>query len=214
MSDHQKAAIVTGAGRGLGLAAARELHARGYRLALLSPSGAAEVAARELGAIGRTGSVTNQSDLAALVAEAHSTFGRIDAVVNSTGNAPVAPSGELLDLSEHNWYVGTDMVFLNVVRMARLVTPIMAAQGGGAFVNISTFAALEPDPTYPVSSCMRAALAGYTKLFADRFAALGIRMNNVLPGMIDNYPADAADSGCPLWRGWRGRQDDRVSVIR
>ena len=84
------------------------------------------------------------------------------------------------------------MVFLNVVRMARLVTPIMAAQGGGAFVNISTFAALEPDPTYPVSSCMRAALAGYTKLFADRFAALGIRMNNVLPGMIDNYPADAA----------------------
>ena len=108
---------------------------------------------------------TNQSDLAALVAEAHSTFGRIDAVVNSTGNAPVAPSGELLDLSDHDWYAGTDMVFLNVVRMARLVTPIMAAQGGGAFVNISTFAALEPDPTYPVSSCMRAALAGYTKLF-------------------------------------------------
>ena len=92
MSDHQKAAIVTGAGRGLGLAAARELHARGYRLALLSPSGAAEVAARELGAIGRTGSVTNQSDLAALVVAAHSTFGRIDAVVNSTGNAPVAPA--------------------------------------------------------------------------------------------------------------------------
>ena len=68
----------------------------------------------------------------------------------------------------------------------------MEAQGGGAFVNVSTFAAFEPDPTYPVSSCMRPALAGYTKLFADRYAAKGIRMNNVLPGMIDNFPAEEA----------------------
>ena len=39
---------------------------------------------------------------------------------------------------------------------------------------------------------MRAALAGYTKLFADRYAAKGIRMNNVLPSMIDNFPAEEA----------------------
>ena len=212
MSDHQKAAIVTAAGRGLGLAAARELHARGYRLALLSPSGAAEVAAREFGAIGRTGSVTREADLAALVADAHGAFGRIDAVVNSTGNAPAAPRGELLEISDQDWHAGADMVFLNVVRMARLVTPIMAAQGGGAFVNISTFAAFEPDPSYPVSSCMRAALAGYTKLFADRYAAQGIRMNNVLPGMVDNYPADAA-SLARIPAGRYGKVDEVAKTI-
>ena len=145
--------------------------------------------ARELGAIGRTGSVTNADELAALVADAHDAFGRIDAGVNSTGNAP---NGTVLEISDQDWHDGVDMVFLNVVRMARLVTPIMEAQGGGAFVNVSTFAAFEPDPTYPVSSCMRAALAGYAKLFADRYAAKGIRMNNVLPGMIDNFPAEEA----------------------
>ena len=198
MSDQHKAAIVTAAGRGLGLAAARELHARGYQLALLSPSGAAETAARELGGIGRTGSVTEPDDLAALVDDTVAAFERIDAVVNSTGSAP---SGDLLEIADADWHAGADMVLLNVVRIARLVTPIMRQRGGGAFVNISTFAAFEPDPVYPVSSCMRAALAGYTKLFADRYAADGIRMNNVLPGMIDNYPEDpTAVSRIPIGR--------------
>ncbi|MDA0260794.1 MAG: SDR family oxidoreductase [Proteobacteria bacterium] len=187
MSVGQKSAIVTAAGRGIGLAVARELHARGYRLALLSPSGSAAAVARELGGIGRTGSVTNPDDLAALVADAERAFGRIDAVVNNTG---AAAQGALLEISDDDWHAGVDMVFLNVVRMARLVTPIMVAQGGGAIVNISTYAAFEPDPAYPVSSCMRAALAGYTKLFADRYAVQGIRINNVLPGLIDNYPTD------------------------
>lgn len=189
MSEAHKAAIVTAAGRGLGLAAARELHARGYRLALLSPSGAAERAARELSGIGRSGSVTEPDDLAALVDDTMAAFGRIDAVVSSTGSAP---AGDILEIADADWHAGADMVLLNVVRIARLVTPIMRRQGGGAFVNISTFAAFEPASAYPVSSCMRAALAGYTKLFADRYAAEGIRMNNVLPGMIDNYPEDPA----------------------
>jgi NAD(P)-dependent dehydrogenase (short-subunit alcohol dehydrogenase family) len=77
---------------------------------------------------------------------------------------------------------------LNVVRMARLVTPIMQKQGGGAIVNISTFAAFEPDPAFPVSSSLRTALASFTKLYADRYAADGIRMNNILPGFVDSYP--------------------------
>ena len=74
---------------------------------------------------------------------------------------------------------------LNVVRMARLVTPVFLAQGGGAMVNISTFAAFEPEPGFPVSSSLRSALAGFVKLYADRYAADSIRMNNVLPGYMD-----------------------------
>ena len=62
---------------------------------------------------------------------------------------------------------------------------------GGAIVNVSTFSAFEPSPAFPVSSALRAALGGFTKLYADEYAARGIRMNNVLPGFVESYPVDA-----------------------
>jgi len=66
--------------------------------------------------------------------------------------------------------------------------PVMQAQKSGAIINISTFAAFEPDPVFPTSGVFRAGLAAYTKLFADKYAAENIRMNNVLPGFIDSLP--------------------------
>ncbi|MBP6786971.1 MAG: SDR family oxidoreductase, partial [Candidatus Promineofilum sp.] len=117
-------------------------------------------------------------------------YGRIDAVVNNTGHPP---KGDLLDISDADWHLGLDLLVLNVVRMARLVTPVFVRQGGGAMVNISTFSAFEPELTFPVSSSLRSGLAGFTKLYADRYAADGIRINNVLPGYMDNYPESAAN---------------------
>ena len=183
--SNSKVAVVTAAGRGMGAAIARELAGDGFQLALLSNSGGAEALAPELGGIGMTGSVTEVQDLAALVKRAMDKYGRIDAVINNTGHPPKGP---LLEIPDDAWHQGLDIVLLNVVRMARLVTPLMLAQGGGAIVNISTFAAFEPSPAFPVSSSLRAALASYTKLYADQYAAQGIRMNNLLPGFIDSYP--------------------------
>jgi NAD(P)-dependent dehydrogenase (short-subunit alcohol dehydrogenase family) len=82
------------------------------------------------------------------------------------------------------------LVVLNVVRIARLATPVMLQQGGGAIVNISTFSAFEPSAAFPLSSSLRAALAGFAKLYADRYAAEGVRMNNILPGFIENFEID------------------------
>ena len=65
---------------------------------------------------------------------------------------------------------------------------IAAIIGGGSIVNVSTFAAFEPDPDFPTSAVFRAGLASFTKLFANQQAASGIRMNNVLPGFIDSLP--------------------------
>lgn len=180
-----RVAIVTAAGRGMGAAIAKELAADGYRLALMSNGGGAETLAAELGGIGLTGSVTESDDLAGLVERTMTEFGRIDAVVNNTGHAPKGP---LLELTSEDWHHGLDLMVLNVVTMARLVTPIMQAQGGGAIVNISTFAAFEPSLGFPVSSALRAALGAFAKLYADDNASAGIRMNNVLPGYIDSYP--------------------------
>ncbi|MGR4868341.1 SDR family oxidoreductase [Variovorax sp. LARHSF232] len=176
-------AIVTAAGRGMGAAIARELHARGYRLALMSPSGSAEALAKELGGFGLSGSVAKEEDLRRLVEGAAKAYGRVDAVVNHTGHPP---KGDLLDIGDDGWIQGNDMMVLSVVRMARLVTPLMLAQGQGAFVNITTFAAFEPSPKFPVSCAYRAAVGAFTKLYADRYAAHNIRMNALLPGYIDS----------------------------
>jgi NAD(P)-dependent dehydrogenase (short-subunit alcohol dehydrogenase family) len=181
----QKVAIVTAAGRGMGAAIARELVAADYRVALMSNGGGALTLARELGGIGLTGSVTEPGDLETLVNRTVDAYGRVDAVVNNTGHPPTGP---LLEIVDADWHLGLDLVMLNVVRMARLVTPIMLKQGGGAIVNISTVAAIEPNPSFPVSSSLRAALASFTKMYADRYAKDGIRMNNILPGFVDSYP--------------------------
>jgi NAD(P)-dependent dehydrogenase (short-subunit alcohol dehydrogenase family) len=127
-----------------------------------------------------------------LVDAAMQAFGRIDAVVNHTGHPP---KGDLLELSDEKWALGNDMMVLPVVRMARLVTPHMLARRKGAFVNITTFAALEPSLAFPISCAYRAGVAAFTKLYADRYAADNIRMNALLPGYVDSLvhkPATAA----------------------
>ena len=190
--DGRKVAIVTAGGRGMGAAIARVLAARDHALVLMSPGGSAEALAAELDAIGVNGSVTRPEDLEALVAAAMDAYGRIDAVANNTG---FPPKGPLLEIPDEDWHDGLDMVLMNVIRMARLVTPIMAGQGGGAIVNISTYAAVEPSPAYPVSATFRAGLSAFTKLNADRYAPDGIRMNNILPGFIDTHGVDDEVAG-------------------
>ncbi|PPD14608.1 MAG: 3-oxoacyl-ACP reductase [Methylobacterium sp.] len=180
-----KVAILTGAGKGMGGACARELAARGWKVALLSPSGGAETLAKELGGVGVTGSVTEEADLQRLIDAAMNAWGQIDGAVLSTGHPP---KGDLLALTDEDWRKGLDLIILNVVKVARLVTPIFESRGGGAIVNISTFAAFEPDPAFPISCTLRAGLASFTKLYADQYAAKNIRMNNLLPGFIDSLP--------------------------
>lgn len=180
-------AIVTAAGRGIGEACARRLTADGFTPVLLSRSGSAVEVANELGGDGYEGSVTDPDDLAALVETTYERYGRIDAVVNNTGHPA---TGELLEISDEAWHEGLDLVLLNTVRMARLVTPIMKERGDGAIVNISTFSAFEPSSAFPVSSVLRAGLGSFTKLYADRHAADGIRMNTVQPGFVESYDVD------------------------
>lgn len=202
MTTDKKVAVITGGGRGMGAAIARELHARGYAIAVMSPSGSAEALAEELGgppgALGFTGSTAEAGDIEALAAAALEAHGRIDAVVNHTGGPP---KGDLIEISDDDWRRGLDLIILSVVRMARLVTPVMERQGGGAIVNITTFSAFEPSLTFPTSSVLRAGIGAYTKLYSDRYAGAGIRMNSLLPGFIDSlaHKPETAE-GIPLGR--------------
>ena len=181
----QKVAVVTAAGSGMGAAVAGTAAQGGYKVGILSSSGRGEALANELGGIGVTGSNLVMADLETLVNQVTDAYGRIDAVVNSAGHGP---KGDLLSINDEDWHQGMEVYFLNVVRMCRLVTPLMEKGGGGAIVNISTYATFEPEPFFPTSGTFRSSLAAFTKLYADRYAAKNIRMNNVLPGFIDSLP--------------------------
>ena len=184
MSD-LKVALITAGGSGMGTDSARKLAEDGFQVAILSSSGKGEALAEELCGIGVTGSNQSNEDLQKLVDAAMAKWGRIDVLVNSAGHGPRAA---VLELTDEDWHTGMDVYFLNAVRATRLVTPIMQAQKSGAIINISTFAAFEPDLVFPTSGVMRAGLAAFTKLFSDKYAAENIRMNNVLPGFINSLP--------------------------
>lgn len=185
----QKVAIVTAGGSGMGAGAARKLAEDGFHVAILSSSGKGEALAEELGGVGVTGSNQSIDDLKQLVNTTVEKWGRVDVLVNSAGHGPRAP---LLELTDEDWHQGMEVYFLNVARSTRLVTPIMQKQKSGVIINISTFAAFEPDPVFPTSGVFRAGLAAYAKLFADKYAAENIRMNNILPGFIDSLPEKEA----------------------
>lgn len=180
-----RVALITAGGSGMGADSARALAADGFKVGILSSSGRGEALAKELGGVGVTGTNKSETDLQKLVDAAMNNWGRVDVLVNSAGHGP---RDDILKLTDEDWHEGMEVYFLNAVRPTRLVTPIMQKQGGGAIINISTFAAFEPNPVFPTSGVMRAGLASFTKLFADKYAAENIRMNNVLPGFIDSLP--------------------------
>jgi len=204
-----KVAIITAGGSGMGAGAVRKLAQDGFNVAVLSSSGKGEALANELDGIGVTGSNQSNDDLKRLVDLTMEKWGRVDVLVNSAGHGPRGP---ILELSDDDWHTGMDVYYLSAVRPTRLVTPIMQAQKSGSIINISTFAAFEPDPVFPTSGVFRAGLAAFTKLYADAYAADNIRMNNVLPGFIDSLPEkEEFRARIPLQR--YGKTEEIAAVV-
>ncbi|GAB4236728.1 MAG: SDR family oxidoreductase [Ekhidna sp.] len=179
-----KTAIITAASKGMGLAISEKLADEGYQLAILSRSSEIHELADRLGGIAVQGSTDSAEDLKRLVDATLETYGQIDVVVNNTGHPP---KGALLELTDEQWSEGFSLALMNVIRMSRLVTDHLS--GGASIVNVSTFGAKEPSLDFPISSVARTALSSFTKLYSNQYASRGIRMNNVLPGFIDSYPA-------------------------
>ena len=202
-----KVAIITAASKGIGLACTKKLAEAGYQLAILSRSSEIHDLADKFGGIAVQGSTDNVEDLTRLVDATMETYGQIDVVINNTGHPP---KGELLELTDEQWRKGFDLALMNVVRMSRLVTDHMS--GGGSIINISTFGAKEPSLNFPISSVARTALSSFTKLYSTKYASANIRMNNVLPGFIDSYPADKETiKNIPMLR--QGTPDEVAELV-
>ena len=181
----KKVAAFIASGTGMGADAAKHLSSKGYDIAIMSSSGKGEKLAKDLKGFGYTGSNLSSKDIAEFIRDVSSKFGKIDVLINSAGHGP---KGDILEITDEDWFKGMETYFLNVVRAARIITPLMQKQKDGSVINISTFAVFEPEPSFPTSSVFRSGLAAFTKLYSDNYARYNIRMNNILPGFIDSLP--------------------------
>jgi NAD(P)-dependent dehydrogenase (short-subunit alcohol dehydrogenase family) len=181
----KKVAAFIASGSGMGADAAKHLYSKGYDIAIMSSSGKGEDLANNLGGLGFTGSNLLSEDINNFIDKVITKYGKIDVLVNSAGHGP---KGDILEINDEDWIKGMEVYFLNVVRAARIITPIMQKQNNGSIINISTFAIFEPDSNFPTSGVFRSGLAAFTKLYSDMYAKNNIRMNNILPGFIDSLP--------------------------
>ena len=179
----KKVSVLIAAGSGMGADAAKTLARDGFKVAIMSSSGKGERLSKKLNGIGFTGSNLESKNFKKFIDIVIKKWGRIDVLVNSAGHGP---KGKILEISDDEWFKGLETYFLNVVRAARIVTPIMKKQKYGSIINISTYAIFEPEKSFPTSGVIRAGLSSFTKIYSDEYAKYNIRMNNILPGFIDS----------------------------
>ena len=179
----ERVAVVTGAGRGIGLAITRALLDCGARVvaADLEPAAAAEGAP-----VGRV--VVLQTDLAVAggpekaVEAALRGFGRLDVLVNNVGVC--RPRDGFLTVPDEGWEELFQINGMSAVRASRAAIPPMIEAGGGSIITISSEAGLQPAPVFTDYSVTKGSLRILTKLLANEFSRQGIRCNSITPGPI------------------------------
>lgn len=106
-------------------------------------------------------------------------LGHPQILITNTGGPP---AGTWPDMTDEQWQAGFDSTLKNVVRLVRLASPRMKAEGWGRIVHVSSLVAVEPNPILPISSTLRAGLRALTRLQATELAPHGVTVNSVLPG--------------------------------
>jgi NAD(P)-dependent dehydrogenase (short-subunit alcohol dehydrogenase family) len=180
-----KVAGVTGAGSGIGAAIAEALHRAGAKVVAADISGQQEGTAKRLGngCVAVHVDVTKGPDVQAMLDAATTQFGRLDILCNNAGiDGELAPTGEC---SEENYdrvmAVNARGVFLGM----RYAIPILVAGGGGSIINTASIAAAVAFPTMGPYCASKGAILMMTKTAAVEYAAAGVRINCICPGVTD-----------------------------
>jgi NAD(P)-dependent dehydrogenase (short-subunit alcohol dehydrogenase family) len=183
-----KVAVVTGAGRGLGLGIAQELAKAGANVAVLElDSESAEDAAEELGKTGVDArpyptDVTQSDQVDAAFDAVARDFGRIDIAVNNAGISRVGPFTQ--DVTDEDWHDSIAVMQTGVFFCMRAAGRIMLPQGSGSVVNISSIRGFSPNTGRMTYCAPKAAVIMMTKVAAGEWAPQGVRVNVICPGVL------------------------------
>jgi NAD(P)-dependent dehydrogenase (short-subunit alcohol dehydrogenase family) len=184
-----KVALITGAGSGIGRAAALAFAREGARLLLsdrdTEGGEASAAAARAAGAEAAfvAGDVTREDDVAALVRAAVERFGRLDCAHNNAG--VTGAMGGIQDLALAGWEDTLRINLTGVFLCLKHELRVMRAQGAGAIVNTASAAGVMGVPFLAPYCASKHAIIGLTKTAALENATTGVRVNAVLPGSVD-----------------------------
>ncbi|TVQ92755.1 MAG: 3-oxoacyl-ACP reductase FabG [Deltaproteobacteria bacterium] len=214
-----KVALVTGAGRGIGAAIAREL-AEGGAKVVLNYRGSAEaaqtLAAEFEGAIAVQADVATLEGAKALIA-ACVDRGGLDILVN---NAGITDDGLVMRMSDEQWQRVFDVNTTGPFRLIREALPLMARARAGVIVNLVSVAALRGNAGQANYGASKAALIALTRSLAQEMGRRNIRVNAVAPGFIETDMTAAlpekvlqtAQEHIPLRR--LGRPDEIAPLVR
>ncbi|MEU6543633.1 SDR family oxidoreductase [Streptomyces sp. NPDC046859] len=204
--------VVTGATRGLGNAAARELVADGAKVVLTGrDEERVAAAAAELGP-DAVGVAVDNADAEApgrLVAAAREAFGRFDGVLVSVGGPP---AGFVADITDEQWRAAFESVFLGAVRLARVAAAEL--DEGGVIGFVLSGSVHEPIPGLTISNGLRPGLAGFAKSLADELGPRGIRVVGLLPARIDTDRVRELDALSADPEATRAANESRIPLRR
>lgn len=181
-----RAAIVTGASRGIGRSVALGLAAEGCQVLLCGrdaealASVSAEVAAAGGTAVTMVVDVTDPSAADAVADGCQCTYGRLDVLVNNAGGAAPKPLG---DLTAEDWQAGLELNFLSAARLSVACAPAMQAAGWGRMVHVASVSGREPDQLFAPYSAAKAALLNLSTSLSQALAPDGVLSSCVVPGV-------------------------------
>jgi 3-oxoacyl-[acyl-carrier protein] reductase len=191
-----RACVVTGASRGIGLAAARALADEGAFVLLVARSEPSD----ELppGAAWLEADVTADGAAERIVEECTRRFGQLDILVN---NAGTSRARSLEELTDEEWEEQWRLHVMASMRLMRLAAPAMASRGWGRIVNVGSSSGKRPSLSNAAYSVTKAAQHALSRVFADTYAGDGVLVNAVAPGPVDS----------PLWMASGGLADQAAS---
>ena len=195
MSLDNQVAVITGGGRGIGLACARFLARDGAAVVLATPEDEERTIAlgelQDAGyqALGTATDVTSEADLSQMVEETLDHFGRIDILVNNAGI--IGPTAELQDVQRQEWEAVMNVNVTGMYLACRAVLPHLISRKTGRIINIASAAGQIGFPLRSPYAASKWAVIGLTKTLAIETAKNGILVNAVCPGPIDGPRMDA-----------------------
>ena len=181
-----RVAVITGAGSGIGLAAARRLASEGARVVCADVDEAAgKTAADEVGGLFVRTDVTSESDVEAMYAAAVDAFGGVDVAFNNAGISP-PDDDSILETGLEAWRRVQEVNLTSVYLCCKAAIPLMRSRGGGSIINTASFVAVMGAATSQVSyTASKGGVLAMSRELGVQFARERIRVNALCPGPVN-----------------------------